>query len=239
MKVKAPHRIATVQFHPSYSYEDFVQGYRPHESGFRLTDGIFVRFCERARADPGNNYVFVIDEINRGNLAKIFGELLSLLEADKRSREWAVPLAYAQDGRQPFFIPENLFVLGLMNTADRSLAVVDYALRRRFAFVSQSPAFETPRFREYLKERGLSDDLIQRIVTRMTTLNKEIADDKTNLGPGFCVGHSFFCNPPEEVEQHHEWFQQVIVSEIEPLLNEYYFDDPAKAASLIRQLTLA
>ncbi len=233
---KAPQRIASVQFHPSYSYEDFVQGYRPDPSGFRLKDGLFLRFCEKARKDPAVPYVFVVDEINRGNLAKIFGELLMLLEADKRSAEWAVPLAYSVEGTQPLYIPDNLFVLGLMNTADRSLAVVDYALRRRFAFMNLDPAFSSPRFTEYLKERGVAEDLIAKIVGRMSVLNDEIARDKVNLGPGFQIGHSFFCSPPEEVERHEEWFEQVITTEIRPLLEEYFFDDPERSPKLIKRL---
>lgn len=233
---KAPDRIASVQFHPSYAYEDFVQGYRPDQGGFRLKDGLFLRFCEKARTDIGNSYVFVIDEINRGNLAKIFGELLMLLEADKRSAEWAVPLAYSSEGVRPFYVPANLYVLGLMNTADRSLAVVDYALRRRFAFINLEPAFLSERFGEYLKEKGVADELVLRIVSRMDALNIGIAQDKANLGPGFRIGHSFFCNPPEEVERHLEWFEQVVNTEIGPLLEEYYFDDPDRSAKLIKRL---
>jgi 5-methylcytosine-specific restriction enzyme B len=236
MSAKAPSRVASVQFHPSYAYEDFVQGYRPDQGGFRLRDGLFLRFCERARKDGGNAHVFVIDEINRGNLAKIFGELLMLLEADKRSAEWAVPLAYGTEEAIPFYVPDNLFVLGLMNTADRSLAVVDYALRRRFAFVALEPAFSSPRFVEYLKERGVADGLVEKIVSRMNSLNTEIAQDKTNLGPGFRIGHSFFCNPPEQAEHHTEWFEAVVNTEIGPLLDEYYFDDPEKSPKLVKRL---
>jgi 5-methylcytosine-specific restriction protein B len=236
MGAKAADRIASVQFHPSYAYEDFVQGYRPDQGGFRLRDGLFLRFCEKARKDAGNTYVFVVDEINRGNLAKIFGELLMLLEADKRSPEWAVPLAYSAEGVKPFYVPENLYVLGLMNTADRSLAVVDYALRRRFAFVNLEPAFTSSRFTEYLKEKGVADELIQRIVSRMTALNLDIAQDKVNLGPGFRIGHSFFCNPPEAADHHAEWFEQVVASEIAPLLDEYYFDDPERSPKLVKRL---
>jgi 5-methylcytosine-specific restriction protein B len=236
MGVKAPTRIASVQFHPSYAYEDFVQGYRPQQTGFGLRDGIFLRFCERARKDTGNTYVFVIDEINRGNLAKIFGELLVLLEADKRNQEWAIPLAYGSAEYERFFVPENVFVLGLMNTADRSLAVVDYALRRRFAFVGIEPAYQSPRFAEYLREKGVADQLLNRIVSRMTALNTEISQDKMNLGPGFCIGHSFFCNPPQDPAEHDEWFQQVVVTEVSPLLQEYYFDDPERAQRLRKQL---
>ncbi|MGO7822813.1 AAA family ATPase [Rhizobium ruizarguesonis] len=128
-------RFGLVQFHQSYSYEDFVEGYRPTATGFDLRAGKFVEFCRRAEADPKKIYVFVIDEINRGNLSKILGELMLLIEHDKRDPKWAMPLS---SGKVPFYVPANVHILGLMNTADRSLAVVDYALRRRFAFVDSS-----------------------------------------------------------------------------------------------------
>jgi hypothetical protein len=239
MGADAPSRVTTVQFHPSYAYEDFVQGYRPSDSGFALRNGVFYRFCERARVDSGHLYVFVIDEINRGNLAKVFGELLMLLETDKRGRDWAVPLAYSAPGSEPFFIPTNVYLLGLMNTADRSLAVVDYALRRRFGFVNLSPEFSSLRFKEHLTEKGVAEPLRQRIITRMTDLNEQIASDKANLGPGFCIGHSFFCDPPEEAARHEEWYRQVVEAEIAPLLREYYFDDVERAQKLIQALLQA
>jgi 5-methylcytosine-specific restriction protein B len=236
MGADAPSRLTTVQFHPSYAYEDFVQGYRPSESGFTLRNGVFHRFCERARGDTGHLYVFVIDEINRGNLAKVFGELLMLLETDKRGPDWAVPLAYSAPDSMPFFIPANVYVLGLMNTADRSLAVVDYALRRRFAFVNLGPEFSSSRFKEHLAEKGVSEALRQKIIARMTELNDQIARDSANLGPGFCIGHSFFCDPPEEAARHAEWYRQVVDAEVAPLLREYYFDDIERAEKLIRAL---
>ena len=154
MGTVAPSRITSVQFHPSYSYEDFVQGYRPTQDGFVLRNGTFYRFCEQASNDSSHSHVFVIDEINRGNLAKIFGELLMLLEADKRSPDWAVPLAYGGSSSLRFFIPENVTFFGLMNTADRSLAVVDYALRRRFAFVSLRPEYASPAIQGVLGGEG-------------------------------------------------------------------------------------
>lgn len=236
MGFKAPDRMTSVQFHPSYAYEDFIQGYRPSNNGFVLRDGVFFRFCEKARVDKSNKYVFVIDEINRGNLAKIFGELLMLLEKDKRGAEWGVPLAYSLPESPGFYIPENLYVLGLMNTADRSLAVVDYALRRRFAFASLQPEFKSLRFLEHLGERSVSDALADRIVGRMTELNDEIAKDKVNLGPGYRIGHSFFCDPPVEPQKHEDWFVRVVQTEIAPLLDEYYFDDPERAQLLVQRL---
>ena len=185
-------RMDMVQFHQSYTYEDFVQGYRPEGSGFALKNGRFFEFCRRAKASLSDRYVFVIDEINRGNLSKIFGELMLLIEADKRSPEWEVPLVYSQGGEK-FFVPDNVYILGLMNTADRSLAVVDYALRRRFSFFDLAPRFESKKFRTELEKNGLSASLLEQITQRMNDLNQEISGDQANLGSGFCVGHSFFC----------------------------------------------
>ena len=156
MGARAPSRIETVQFHQSYSYEDFVQGYRPTEAGgFILRDGVFARFCAAAKADPQRDYVLIIDEINRGNLSKIFGELMLLIEADKREKSWATRLAYAQPDEPKFYVPENLFILGMMNTADRSLSVVDYALRRRFAFITLRPQFAVQPFKDHLAAAGV------------------------------------------------------------------------------------
>lgn len=236
MGSKDPDRLTTVQFHPSYAYEDFVQGYRPSSNGFVLRDGVFFRACLRAQRDMGRRHVFVIDEVNRGNLAKIFGELLMLLEADKRGEEWAVPLAYSDESAKKFFIPKNLYVLGLMNTADRSLAVVDYALRRRFAFVDLEPAYKSPKFKEFLQEKGVSDALRTKIISQMIKLNERIATDTANLGPGFCIGHSYFSSPPEDVAEHDDWFQRVVDTEIAPLLREYFFDNPSQADDLVKLL---
>ncbi len=195
MGFKDPSRVGSVQFHQSYSYEDFVQGYRPTGTGFTLRDGVFYAFCQKARKDPNQRYVFIIDEINRGNLSKILGELMLLIESDKRKPEWAVKLAYAENSEEKFYVPENLFVLGLMNTADRSLSVVDYALRRRFAFVELPPGFRERSFQSFLNARGLSDSVIAVIRSRVGELNEEIEKDRANLGRGLCIGHSFFANP--------------------------------------------
>jgi hypothetical protein len=224
--------VEMVQFHQSYSYEDFVRGWRPEEGGgFALRDGRFLKFCQRAAKDPTAKYVFIIDEINRGNLSKIFGELLMLIEPDKRTADFAVPLAYPRERKTnekeeaPFFVPPNVYLLGLMNTADRSLALVDYALRRRFGFIRLEPAFHNPRFKTFMVDRGVSDDLAQRIINRMTELNGEIAQDTKNLGPGFEIGHSYFCPTGEEDNCDSDWYEAIVNSEIEPLLREYWFDD--------------
>lgn len=216
-------RIEMIQFHQNYSYEDFVMGFRPVEGGgFELRTGIFHQFCIKASNDPTRDYYFVIDEINRGNLSKIFGELLMLIENDKRGSKFSVPLTYKPDSR--FYVPQNVFIIGMMNTADRSLAMIDYALRRRFCFIEMEPAFGTQAFRKHLVDNGIHEDLIERIIIRMNYLNNQIAAD-SNLGRGFKIGHSYFCNPSTD----ENWYQSVIEYEINPLIEEYWFDNEEKA----------
>jgi len=218
-------RVQMVQFHQSYAYEDFVQGWRPTESGgFELRNGPFYEFCRQAAGDPDHRYVFIIDEINRANLSKVFGELMMLIEPDKRGPEFAIPLTYSRDGSDTFFVPDNLYVIGLMNTADRSLALVDYALRRRFTFIRLEPAFGTDSFSNFLLEAGAEEDLVDKIVTRMTDLNGRIREDRKNLGQGFEVGHSFFCPQEGDDNLDDAWYASIVRTEIEPLLSEYWFD---------------
>ncbi len=228
MGEKDKSRVAMVQFHQAYTYEDFIQGFRPdEEGGFRRRDGLFYQFCRQAMHDPDRPYVFIIDEINRGNLSKIFGELMMLIEADKRKPELAIPLQYARGGEETFYVPENVHLIGMMNTADRSLAMVDYALRRRFAFIDLEPEFND-RFEEFLADRGVDESLIRVIKDRLRSLNDEIAGDAHNLGKGFCVGHSFFC-PPGRLNAGWLWYRRVVEYEVGPLLQEYWFDDPERA----------
>jgi hypothetical protein len=235
MGEEAPDRVRMVQFHQSYTYEDFIQGYRPtNDAGFQRTDGTFYEFCDRAKADPDNEYVFIIDEINRGNLSKIFGELMMLIEPDKRGNEWQVPLQYAHSEEDTFFVPRNVYLIGMMNTADRSLAMVDYALRRRFAFVDLEPQFNDM-FREHLGDMGVADGVVSRIVTRMRALNEEIAEDRTALGPGFRIGHSYFV-PRDEGDYGDDWYRRVIKYEIAPLLEEYWFDDHDRVEQHVQML---
>ncbi|USU11445.1 AAA family ATPase [Sphingomonadaceae bacterium OTU29THOMA1] len=219
-------RVGFVQFHQSYSYEDFVEGFRPTSTGFELKPGKFVEFCRRAEADPNYSYVFVIDEINRGNLSKILGELMLLIEPDKRDQKWSMPLA---SGKAPFHVPANVHILGLMNTADRSLAVVDYALRRRFAFVSLAPKIGTQRFEQHLEAIGIGSGVRDALRVGIAELNEEIVSDTANLGRGFAIGHSFFCASPNDAESDAAWYRRVIRTEIMPLLQEYWFDAPDKA----------
>lgn len=218
MEQKDDSRVTMVQFHPSYGYEDFIQGYRPDGTGLRLRDGVFHQFAKRAKNDPAHDWFFIIDEINRGNLAKIFGELLMLLEADKRGPEHAVPLTYAGGLDETFYVPENLHIIGTMNTADRSLAMVDYALRRRFAFVSLAPGFGDS-FIKWLTARGATPELAAKICARVGELNVEISAER-DLGAGFCVGHSFFC-PSNGCTPDEAWYREIVEAEIAPLLEEY------------------
>lgn len=224
--------VDMVQFHQSYSYEDFVQGWRPTESGgFILRDGVFLKFCQRATLNPNTPFVFIIDEINRGNLSRIFGELLMLIEADKRGTDYAVALTHG-DPTEPFNVPENVHILGLMNTADRSLAMVDYALRRRFAFETLTPAFGTIEFKKFLEKAETDSSLIDRICTKFSHLNEKICDDK-DLGNGFQIGHSYFVSEEKADEL---WYQNILETQIAPLLYEYWFDRPEQAKEFIEEL---
>ena len=232
-------RLEMVQFHQSYSYDDFVRGYRPlpgKAGSFGLQNGVFYNFCQKAINDPDREYVFIIDEINRGNLSQIFGELLMLIEHDKRGQEFAVPLVYRIENEPRFYIPSNLYLVGLMNVADRSLAMVDYALRRRFAFSTLIPQYDSSLYRQWLLERSMKPELVNLIVERMTALNQEINDDPL-LGENYQVGHSFFCpNGDNFTGLDKNWFYSIVRTEIVPLLKEYWFDNPAKAEDAARRL---
>ena len=225
-------RVKMIQFHQSYSYEDFIMGYRPTESGFELKEGVFYKFCKEAEMDENkeNKYFLIIDEINRGNISKIFGELFMLIENDKRKEEYALELVYKDD--EKFFVPENLYIIGLMNTADRSLAMLDYALRRRFIFIDIEPAFNKPQFKNDLENKNIDKDLINKIIEKFIKLNETIKNDKT-LGKGYTIGHSYFCN---RKNLNKEDYKDIINYEIAPTLREYWFDNEDKAKKEIKEL---
>ena len=228
--------VEMVQFHQSYAYEDFVQGWRPTETGgFTLRNGVFFEFCQRAAKRPETPFVFIIDEINRGNLSRIFGELLMLIEADKRGEEHGIPLTYSGTGER-FSVPENIHILGLMNTADRSLAMVDYALRRRFAFETLEPAYRTEKFMKHLISKGVDAELVARIEDGICAINDQIKEDK-ELGPGFQIGHSYFV-PNDVSSPDDDWCRNVVETQIEPLLREYWFDRPEEADKQLGKLRL-
>ncbi|WP_031553615.1 AAA family ATPase [Oribacterium sp. FC2011] len=230
MGVKDPSRVMMVQFHQSYSYEDFIMGFRPtQEGGFELKHGAFYDFCKSAEVDSEDTpYFFIIDEINRGNLSKIFGELFMLIESDKRGIE--LKLLYADE---KFSVPKNVYIIGMMNTADRSLAMMDYALRRRFAFFDMDPGFNTKGFRQY--QEGLQSEKFNKLIDRVEALNADIASDDS-LGEGFCIGHSYFCELKETSDQT---LSGIVEFELAPLLKEYWFDEPAKAKTWIDDLRSA
>lgn len=221
MGVKDESRIEFIQFHQNYSYEDFIMGYKPSGEGFELKNGIFYEFCVKAANNPELPYFFIIDEINRGNMSKIFGELLMLIEKDYRGTK--ATLAY--NGKK-FSVPKNLYIIGMMNTADRSLAMIDYALRRRFSFFSMEPGFTTDGFVKYMK--SLNDDTFEALIEVVISLNQAIMQD-ASLGKGFCIGHSYFCGQKKmDEEEMIGWMSSVVDYDIVPMLEEYWFDEPDK-----------
>ena len=221
MGEKDPSRIEQVQFHQSYSYEDFMMGFRPNaQGGFELINGPFYNFCEKAREDPDREYFFVIDEINRGNVSKIFGELLMLIEADKRDNE--LRLIYSDE---LFSVPDNVYLIGTMNTADRSLAVMDYALRRRFGFFNISPAFDSDGFIKWKSEQD--SQALNELVDALRALNAEISEDP-RLGPGFMVGHSYVLHGASGEDTEEDWLYSVVEDDLIPLVEEYWFDSPSR-----------
>ena len=227
---KQPAFIKAVQFHPNLSYEDFIKGWRPSGDGkLSLCEGPFLDTVRQAQQNPKNKYVVVIEEINRGNPAQIFGEMLTLLEADKRTPSEALELSYRQEGDEPVYIPENLYVIGTMNVADRSLALVDLALRRRFAFINLQPLFGKP-WRDWVNSKTEIDvKELETIENRMLELNTAIEKDD-RLGIQFQVGHSYVTPAfDSEITDVEIWFKQVVETEIYPLLEEYWFDDLKKA----------
>ncbi len=216
---KDPTRVKMIQFHQSYSYEDFIMGYRPDGNGFKLKRGPFYEFCNIAAEDSENNYFFIIDEINRGNISKIFGELFMLIENDKRGQQ--IRLLYEDE---LFSVPSNLYIIGLMNTADRSIAMIDYALRRRFSFFDVKPAFDSEQFEN--RRESAENEKYDCLIECVKNLNKEIAADDS-LGEGFCIGHSYFCFGENETIDN-EWLKSVVEYDVIPLLKEYWFDEPEK-----------
>lgn len=217
-------RVKMVQFHQNYSYEDFIMGYKPTASGFELREGVFYEFCRKAANDPDRDYYFIIDEINRGNLSKIFGELLMLIESGYRGT--TVQLAYR---KEEFAVPENLYIIGMMNTADRSLAMIDYALRRRFSFFTMHSGLDTAGFKAEISKHD--DTRVEKVVEVIRQLNSTIANDDS-LGEGFCIGHSYFCNHDTSAD----WIENVVRYDICPMLEEYWFDNNDKRQAAVNRL---
>ena len=223
-------KVRAVQFHPNLSYEDFIRGWRPVGDGkLTLVDGPFVEMMKAATKDPTSRHVVVIEEINRGNPAQIFGEMLTLLEVDKRTPNEALELSYKRSDGERVFIPDNLYVIGTMNIADRSLALVDLALRRRFAFIDLEPTLGKPWHDWVQSQCGIDSEILVEIEKRLITLNNEISAD-AGLGPQFRVGHSYVTPPfGIPISDARKWFRQVVDTEIGPLLDEYWFDSLEKS----------
>ena len=229
MRHKDEERVCVVQFHPNYTYEDFIIGYKPCNDGkFKLKPGVFMEFCKKAAKDKDNKkYFFIIDEINRGNLSKIFGEAFTLIDKDHRGE--SIKLANSDEEYKEFEIPKNVYIIGLMNTADRSLAMLDIALQRRFEFLPLMPAFETKSFKKYMD--SLKSDIFKEVINRIIKLNKEIEKEPA-LGEGYCIGHSYFCISKDREKEYKEcmkdikaWLKDVIHYEIIPILRSYCFDE--------------
>lgn len=232
MEQKKPENIDMIQFHQSYSYEEFIQGFKPNEDGsFSLQNGVFYDFCHKAKQNKNENFYFIIDEVNRGNLSKIFGEVMMLMENDKRGHQHAIKLTYNREDKERFYIPDNVYIIATMNTADRSLALVDYALRRRFSFITLKPGHNTQAFADFLVSKNVTADFIDKIRQFLDETNQLILEDYINLGKGFEIGHSFF-TPSEFVKDENAWFNRILRLEIEPLLNEYWFDEEDKVHDL-------
>ena len=245
-KDEAKDQVRPLQFHPNLSYEDFVRGWRPYggevAAGLKLVDGPFLQMVEEARQDPDSKYVMVIEEINRGNPASVFGEMLTLLESDKRNEDEAMTLAYSQHGEEPFFIPDNVYVIGTMNIADRSLAMVDFAFRRRFTFIDLKPTFnDTWKHWVHVKS-GIPLSSLEKVGGGLTELNETIAKDlNSGLGPNFGIGHSFVTEEKPISYSPSEWWRQIVETRIGPQLYEYWFDQPDTAerekSKLLKVLT--
>lgn len=227
MGVKDQDRVMMVQFHQSCTYEDFIEGFRPSSTsgGFEIKKGSFYNFCKKAADDQENEYFFIIDEINRGNLNKIFGELFMLIENDKRGN--ALQLLYSDE---KFYVPANVYIIGMMNTADRSLAMLDYALRRRFAFFDMKPGFSSDGFREY--RMAFQNKKFDSLIDCVEKLNSTIVADDS-LGEGFCIGHSYFCNLTAITDKA---LSNIVEYEMVPLLKEYWYDEPIKVKDWTEKL---
>jgi GTPase subunit of restriction endonuclease len=221
-------KVQLVQFHQNYTYEDFVMGYKPKEDGgFYLRPGVFYNFCKRAQQHPDDKYFFIIDEINRGNLSKILGELMMLIEKDYRGETLVLPY-----NQEEFSVPKNLYIIGMMNTADRSLAMMDYALRRRFSFFEMKPGFSTDGFNAY--QDSLANEDFNKLVSAIIDLNTVIESDDS-LGSGFCIGHSYLCNK-DKTDVNSDWLRRVVDFDIAPMLREYWFDNDTKFNNEVQKL---
>lgn len=209
-------QVVFTTFHQNYGYEEFIQGLRPDPNSegisFNTVDGIFKKIADIALGDENNNYVIIIDEINRANISKVFGELITLIEEDKRWGELNESCATLQSG-DVFAVPNNLYIVGTMNSADKSISLIDAALRRRFSFIEQKP-----------DDSLVGDATLKRV---FTTLNERLVTelDSTDL----LIGHSYFMNKEKEE------LSKILNTSIIPLLYEYFYDNRKKVASILAE----
>lgn len=212
--------IRTCTFHPMYSYEDFIEGYRPNDKGhFDLEDGIFKSMAVAAQAQPQKKFVLIIDEINRGNIPKIFGELITLVEASKRGTTNSIlPLS-----KKPFTVPDNLYIIGTMNTADRSILLLDTALRRRFAFKELMPK------PSLLRSSSIADVSLS---TWLRALNRRIVENLGRDGRNLQIGHAYLMSGTQAVTSLAR-IGEIVRDDIWPLIQEYCYEDPKKIANIL------
>lgn len=230
-------RVSRIQFHASYSYEDFILGYRPDGLGnFKLLPGIFYQFCQQAQQNPNQDWVFIIEEINRANLSSVFGELLFLLEKDKRGKAHATPLPYQDESYRSIFVPQNVWLIGTMNKADRSLAPIDYAWRRRFVFAELVPELGK-KFQSYLFSLGLPPELITHICASLSKVNQEITKQEFSLGKHYQIGHSYLMPEQKTITDYAAWWQSIIRFRLLPLLESYFPGDSDKVSHLLQILS--
>ncbi len=219
-------RTEALQLHAASSYDDLLIGYRPAPGGgFQLREGALLRLAARAHADRAHAYVLILDELTRAPPATVLGEALTLLPAEARTAAYALRLPAAAPDAPRFWLPPNLHIIATLNPADRTLAPLDYALRRRFAFADIGP--ETgPRFRAWLVVRGLPSEFVERLADALTAVNEAITAD-LNLGPGLRLGHSYFTTP--DPADPAAWLARIVEFDLGPLLDELFADEPALA----------
>lgn len=211
-------KILNVQFHPNYSTDDFIEGFRPDDIAiYKYRQGCFKAFCESARNDRNNKYFLLIDEINRGDVIKIFGDTFMLLEPDKRGKENYVEL---HASKERFYIPENLYIIGTMNIADKEQSMSDYAVRRRFSFYNVEPMFDNEAFMEECRKSSLVND----VVTIIKELNASLEGNRQ-------IGHCYFCNVKDE-----KTFIRTVKYELIPLIEEYFKDDKNLKNKIVKRL---
>lgn len=215
---KDEEKILSVQFHAAYSNDEFMGGYRPDDIGiYKYKRGCFKRFCSKARNDPDHQYFVLIDEINRGNIVKIFGESFSLIELDKRGKDTYIELAIS---RERFYVPHNLYIIGTMNNYDESLAITDFAVRRRFCFYTIKPAYDNENFQKFYHQ----NPALEKVIHGIQEVNAGL-DDRIK------IGHSYFCKPMDNEE-----LSMTVKYNLIPYVKQCYQNDPATENKMVQIL---